>query len=58
MRRAVLNPALLGTGIFNESYLKTMIDEHESGAGDHTVSLWSVLMFEAFLRKNGAAETH
>ena len=58
MRKAVLNPALLETGIFNESYLKTMIDEHQSGARDHTVSLWSVLMFEAFLRKNGAAETH
>ena len=58
MRKAVLNPALLDTGIFNETYLKTMIEEHQSGARDHTVSLWSVLMFEAFLRKNGAAETN
>ena len=32
-----------------------MIDQHQSGAKDHTVSLWSVLMFEAFLRKNGAS---
>lgn len=55
MRKAVLNPALLDTGIFNESYLKQMIDQHQSGTKDHTVSLWSVLMFEAFLRKNGAA---
>ncbi len=55
MRRAVLNPALLETGIFNETYLKQMIDQHQSGAKDHTVSLWSVLMFEAFLRKNGAS---
>jgi asparagine synthase (glutamine-hydrolysing) len=55
MRRAVLNPALLETGIFNASYLKQMIDQHQSGAKDHTVSLWSVLMFEAFLRKNGAS---
>ena len=54
MSRAVLNPALLDTGIFNASYLKQMIDQHQSGAKDHTVSLWSVLMFEAFLRKNGA----
>jgi asparagine synthase (glutamine-hydrolysing) len=53
MRKAVLNPALLETGIFNEDYLKQMIDQHQSGAKDHTVSLWSVLMFEAFLRKNG-----
>ena len=55
MRKAVLNPALLETGIFNEDYLKQMIDQHQSGAKDHTVSLWSVLMFEAFLRKNGAS---
>ena len=55
MRKAVLNPALLETGIFNEDYLKQMIDQHQSGARDHTVSLWSVLMFEAFLRKNGAS---
>jgi asparagine synthase (glutamine-hydrolysing) len=54
MSRAVLNPALLETGIFNVNYLKQMIDQHQSGAKDHTVSLWSVLMFEAFLRKNGA----
>jgi asparagine synthase (glutamine-hydrolysing) len=54
MSRAILNPALLDTGIFNETYLKQMIDQHQSGAKDHTVSLWSVLMFEAFLRKNGA----
>jgi asparagine synthase (glutamine-hydrolysing) len=53
MSSAVLNPALLATGIFNVSYLKQMIDQHQSGARDHTVSLWSVLMFEAFLRKNG-----
>jgi asparagine synthase (glutamine-hydrolysing) len=53
MSRAVLNPVLLATGIFNVSYLKQMIDQHQSGARDHTVSLWSVLMFEAFLRKNG-----
>ena len=55
MSRAVLNPALLETGIFNETYLKQMIDQHQSGTKDHTVSLWSVLMFEAFLRKNGAS---
>ncbi|HEY0060976.1 MAG TPA: XrtA/PEP-CTERM system amidotransferase [Telluria sp.] len=55
MRKAVLNPALLETGIFNENYLKQMIDQHQSGTQDHTTSLWSVLMFEAFLRKNGAS---
>lgn len=57
MRRAVLNPALLDTGIFNPAFLKQMVDEHQSSAKDHSTTLWSVLMFDAFLRKNGAADT-
>jgi asparagine synthase (glutamine-hydrolysing) len=57
VRAAVLNPALLDTGYFNESYLRTMVDQHNSGVRDHTVSLWSVLMFDAFLRTNGAGST-
>jgi asparagine synthase (glutamine-hydrolysing) len=55
MKQAVLNPALLDTGIFNEHYLRQMVDEHQTRVKDHSTALWSVLMFEAFLRKNGAA---
>jgi asparagine synthase (glutamine-hydrolysing) len=55
MRRAVLNPVLLDTGIFNANYLQQIVDEHLAGTKDHAVTLWSVLMFDAFLRKNGAA---
>jgi asparagine synthase (glutamine-hydrolysing) len=54
MKRAVLNPALLDTGIFNATFLKQMVDEHQSSVKDHSTTLWSVLMFDAFLRKNGA----
>jgi asparagine synthase (glutamine-hydrolysing) len=54
MKRAVLNPALLDTGIFNANFLKQMVDEHQSSVKDHSTTLWSVLMFDAFLRKNGA----
>jgi asparagine synthase (glutamine-hydrolysing) len=54
VKSAVLNPALLDTGIFNAAFLRRMVDEHQSGAYDHALPLWSVLMFEAFLRKNGA----
>jgi asparagine synthase (glutamine-hydrolysing) len=57
MKQAVLNPALLDTGIFNEHYLKQMVEEHQSGTQDHSTALWSVLMFDAFLRKNGASAT-
>ncbi|MES2316918.1 MAG: XrtA/PEP-CTERM system amidotransferase [Pseudomonadota bacterium] len=55
MQKAVLNPALLETGIFNADYLRQLVEQHIAGTRDHAVALWSVLMFEAFLRKNGAA---
>jgi len=54
VRKAVLNPVLLDTGIFNARFLRQMVEQHESGSYDHALPLWSVLMFEAFLRKNGA----
>lgn len=50
VRAAVLSPLLLDTGIFNPAYLRHMVDQHESGANDFSASLWSVMMFEAFLR--------
>ena len=54
MKAAVLNPVLVDTGIFNPSFLQQMVDEHLAGTKDHSTALWAVLMFEAFLRKNGA----
>ncbi|MGZ3157879.1 MAG: XrtA/PEP-CTERM system amidotransferase [Burkholderiaceae bacterium] len=50
VRESVLSRTLLDTGIFNETYLRHMLDQHQSGLKDYSVSLWSVLMFEAFLR--------
>jgi asparagine synthase (glutamine-hydrolysing) len=55
VKSAVLNPALLDTGIFNQHYLEQMVDEHQAGTQDHATALWQVLMFDAFLRKNGAS---
>ncbi|RJG07045.1 amidotransferase 1, exosortase A system-associated [Noviherbaspirillum cavernae] len=54
VRKAVLNPVLLDTGIFNETYLRHMLDQHEAGVKDYSTPLWSVLMFESFLRVDGA----
>ena len=50
LRQAILNPALLDTGYFNPDYLRKMADEHRAGTQDHSVGLWTVLMFDAFLR--------
>ncbi len=43
---------LADTGLFNLVELKRMAEEHFSGMRDHNPALWSLLMFEAFLRQN------
>ena len=50
VRQAVLGPRLAATGWFNPDYLQHLVDAHQSGASDHSSPLWTVLMFEAFLR--------
>ena len=52
LREAVLGSTLADTGIFNRAYLEHMVDAHQSGARDYSAPLWTVLMFEAFLRNN------
>jgi asparagine synthase (glutamine-hydrolysing) len=51
VKQAVLGPVLLDSGYFNTAFLREMVETHQSGARDHGVTLWSLLMFEAFLRK-------
>jgi len=53
VREAVLGETLASTGIFDQSYLKHLVEAHQSGARDYSASLWTVLMFEAFLRQSG-----
>ena len=50
VRDAVLGDRLASTGWFNRSYLQRMVDAHQSGASDYSTPLWTLLMFEAFLR--------
>ncbi|GAB2860666.1 amidotransferase 1, exosortase A system-associated [Pseudoduganella ginsengisoli] len=50
VRDTVLSPLLLDTGLFNERYLRHMVEQHESGMKDYSAALWSVLMFATFLR--------
>jgi asparagine synthase (glutamine-hydrolysing) len=48
---AVMGERLASTGWFNRDYLRYLIDAHQSGACDYSAPLWSLLMFEAFLRE-------
>jgi len=41
---------LLGTGIFDARYLRQLQESHQSGARDYSAPIWSLLMFDAFLR--------
>ena len=50
VRDAVLGPRLAATGWFNRPYLAHLIEAHQSGARDYSAPLWTLLMFEAFLR--------
>ncbi len=51
VRDSLLGPILAETGIFNIAYLTQMVELHESGRRDFSAPIWTVLMFEAFLRK-------
>jgi asparagine synthase (glutamine-hydrolysing) len=50
MNDAVLGPVLADTGWFNVSYLQQLVEEHQSGRRDHSAPLWTLMMFESFLR--------
>ena len=50
VRQAVLGPRLASTGWFNRTYLQHLVAAHQSGARDYSAPLWTLLMFEAFLR--------
>lgn len=54
VRDAVLGETLAATGIFNRDYLQHLVNAHQSGARDYSSPLWTLLMFEAFVRNNGS----
>ncbi len=51
VRETVTGPVLADTGIFDRDFLKTLVDDHQSGVREHSAILWSILMFESFLRQ-------
>ncbi len=51
VRTALLGRSLGETGIFSQSYLRYLVDSHQAGTRDFSGPLWSLLMFEGFLRR-------
>jgi len=50
VRDTLLGETLASVGIFDRPTLTHMLDAHESGARDYSSPLWTILMFEAFIR--------
>ena len=49
---ALLGSRMADAGIFNRNYLKHLVDAHLSGMRDYSAPIWTLLMFEAFLRND------
>lgn len=50
VRHIVTTGSLVESGFFDMAYLTRLVDEHQSGAFDHSSPLWTLMMFESFLR--------
>jgi asparagine synthase (glutamine-hydrolysing) len=50
VRKIVTAGHLVETGIFDVPFLNTLVEEHQSGVSDHSAAIWSLMMFESFLR--------
>jgi asparagine synthase (glutamine-hydrolysing) len=50
IRTAMSSKVLADTGFFDMDYLKTLVDEHQSGSWNHSAALWALMMFESSLR--------
>ena len=50
VKQAVLGSVLADTGWFNRPYLERLVADHQSGVRDYSAPLWTLMMFESFLR--------
>ena len=50
VRDALLGGAMLDSGLFNANAIRNVVDQHESGKRDSSTAIWTMLMFDAFLR--------
>jgi asparagine synthase (glutamine-hydrolysing) len=56
VRECVLGATLAETGIFDRKVLQHLVEAHHSGRRDYSSPLWTVLMFESFLRNSGLSD--
>ena len=50
VRQSLLAGPMLDSGLFDPAVIRQLVDQNESGVRDHSTPLWTLLMFDAFLR--------
>jgi asparagine synthase (glutamine-hydrolysing) len=50
VKDSLLGETISQCGLFNRDFLKEMVDQHQSGMRDYSAPIWTLLMFEAFMR--------
>lgn len=57
VRDSLLDGRIAESGWFNQEVIARIVEQHESGRRDHSTPLWTLLMYDAFLRNvmDGAA---
>src|SRR5215471_5142528 len=51
VRETLLGDAMADCGLFDKTTIAQLVEQHVSGIYDHSQVLWSLLMFEGFLRE-------
>lgn len=54
-RNALTGSRMSDSGLFDMEFLSEMLDQHQSGRRDYSTPIWTLLMFEAFLRNSSAS---
>ena len=50
VQQALTEGGLVDSGLFRPEYLRTLVNQHQSGVRDYSTVLWSLMMFEATMR--------
>ncbi|MGH8645506.1 MAG: asparagine synthase-related protein, partial [Gammaproteobacteria bacterium] len=50
-RETILGETMHRCGVFDMAFVTRLVEQHQSGAKDHSAALWSLLMFESFQRQ-------
>lgn len=50
VKNSLLGNTMLDCGYFEKSFLNKVVEQHQAGLRDYSTTIWSLLMFDAFLQ--------